>query len=91
MSFEPVNLDCQSPEFLMAFWHQHHRASKASRLLITGHTGKGSKIACKALANYASNKATAMQCRLRGDILGAQMYENICDRIYEGLPQSVRW
>lgn len=39
---------------------------------------------------YADNKATAMECRLRGDIQSALMYEGICDRIYESLPDYAR-
>ena len=42
------------------------------------------------LRNYAWNKATAMRCRLRGDIQAATIYETICDRIYDALPDFAR-
>lgn len=43
------------------------------------------------LRNYAHNKATAMDCRMRGDIQTAAAYEAICDRIYDRLPVWARW
>lgn len=45
-------------------------------------TGTGSAAAASALSGYAWNKATAIDCRLRGDIQAALCYETICDRIY---------
>lgn len=47
--------------------------------------------ATKNLGHYAANKATAMQCRLRGEIQSALMYEGICDRIYDQLPEYAKW
>ncbi len=47
--------------------------------------------AARDLANYASNKAAAMLCREIGTIDSALMYEGICDRIYDGLPDFARW
>lgn len=47
-----------------------------------GFTGKGSGTAASALSNYAWNKATACDCRSRGDTRAALIYESICDRIY---------
>ena len=43
------------------------------------------------LLNYASNKATAIGCRSRGEIGWALMYEGICDDIYKRLPDWARW
>jgi hypothetical protein len=85
------NLDGMFPDDLHAFWNQYRRATKSQRLELFGRTGKGTVTAARDLANYASNKATAMQCRARGDIRGAQMYEAICERIYSGLPDFARW
>lgn len=45
----------------------------------------------KNLRNYAANKSTAIRCRLRGDIRAALMYEDICERIFAGLPEYARW
>lgn len=73
----------------MDFWNKHQGGRKHRELFPAG--GKGTRKATADLANYASNKATAMGCRLRGDIEGALMYEAICDRIYQGLPDFARW
>jgi len=83
--------DSMTADELMAFWNKYRHASKAARVELFGRTGDGTVTAAKALANYASNKATAMQCRGRGDIVAAQNYESICERIYSGLPEFARW
>jgi hypothetical protein len=82
------NLDCMSLPDLMGFWAKY-QSGRCYRDL--GISGKGAKRAAGDVANYAANKATAMQCRLRGDIQTAIMYESICDRIYSDLPASLRW
>lgn len=83
------NLDCEASADLMAFWKKHQRGLRYLDLFPSG--GRGSKSATADLANYASNKATAQQCRLRGDIRSAAMYEDIADRIYESLPEFAKW
>lgn len=87
----PINLDCMigGADSLMSFWQWHQNGRRYRLLFPEG--GKGTKRAAAGLANYASNKATAMRCRARGDIASAQMYENICERIYVGLPESAKW
>lgn len=85
------NLDVMSADDLLAFWNRYQHASKASRLTLFGRTGKGTVSACRAVANYASNKATAMQCRERGHIETARQCEGIADRIYNTLPDYARW
>lgn len=82
---EAPNLDAMTHDELMTFWHKHQNG-RANLF-----TGKGSRTATNDLSCYASNKATAMSCRLRGDIQTAQMYEGICDRIYGRLPEFARW
>lgn len=82
------NLDCETPEALMQFWLTHQGGRQSFAL---GLIGPGSRRATADLANYASNKATAMQCRLRGDITTALRYEGICDRIYKALPEVAQW
>lgn len=84
-----INLDCETPETLMQFWFRHQSGRAYRDLFPQG--GRGTKRATADLANYASNKATAMRCRAGGDINGALMYEGIADRIYAGLPEAVRW
>ena len=82
------NLDCLQPEELMAFWAHHQRGAAWQELFPEG--GEGTRKATNDLANYASNKSAAMGCRLRGDIAQALMYEAICDRIYNELPDWAR-
>lgn len=83
------NLDAETPDNLMSFWNRHQSGRMHRALFPWG--GRGTKKAAGSLANYASNKATAMQCRLRGDIPAALMYEDICDRIYSELPEFAQW
>lgn len=52
---------------------------------------KGRVTAIKDLKNYAWNLITARACRLRGDIQTALQYEEICEKIYQGLPAYARW
>lgn len=84
------NLDHEmTADELMAFWMRHQRGRKHRELIPDG--GRGSKRTVADLANYASNKATAMRCRDKGMIETARQYEDICERIYNELPQSARW
>lgn len=83
------NLDCETSDDLLAFWTKHQRGRSYLALFPSG--GVGTKRATADLANYASNKATAQTCRLLGDIRSAAMYEDIADRIYEGLPEFAKW
>ena len=82
-----LNLDSESPESLMAFWSRTNsvRPIAFARQLFPD-CPRGFVRATKDLGYYASNKATAMSCRLRGDINAALMYEEICDRLYRQLP-----
>lgn len=82
------NLDAMSQDELMQFWMQHQRGRGRKAL---GLSGKGSVNTVGLLACYASNKATAMSCRLRGDIQSALVYEGIADNIYQRLPAQARW
>lgn len=82
------NLDVMDPEALMGFW-MAHRGGRNYKTL--GFSGRGAKRAASDLACYASNKATAMNCRLRGEINTALLYEGICDSIYDNLPEFAKW
>ena len=66
-------------------------AEAAQAAALIGDKRKGYTAIARQLAHYASNKATAMGCRLRGDIGAALIYENICDGIYNRLPKDLRW
>jgi hypothetical protein len=83
------NLDCMSSDELMEFWMRHQNGRNSKQLF--PKIGSGSIRSTRSLANYAANKSTAMQCRINGDIAGAQMYESFCERIYLSLPTSARW
>jgi hypothetical protein len=53
---------------------------------------KGRYRLAKDVRNYLWNKLTAMGLRLKGNIVEAQRYEVICDRIYQGfIGTSVEW
>ncbi len=85
------NLDAMTADDLMAFWKRYARPSRKDAEALIGDRRKGFTTISGKLAGYASNKATAMTCRLRGDINAALVYEGICETIYEGLPEDVRW
>jgi hypothetical protein len=89
----PINLDCYTtdPEELWSLWQAiHFHPRKHAAVLFPNHKPLPVKVT-QQLGAYASNKATAMRCRLKGDMLGADIYEIICDQIYMRLPKSVRW
>lgn len=85
------NFDAMTQEELMNFWACYSRCGRKKAAELIGGARKGYTKLTRDLANYASNKATAMWCRERGDIERAQMYEKVCDRIYDGLPVDLKW
>lgn len=84
------NLDAMSQADLMDFWMKYSRSKRKDAKALVGERKKYISIT-QDLASYAVNKATAMQCRLRGTIDTADMYERICDKIYDRLPVDLRW
>jgi hypothetical protein len=82
------NFDACTHDDLTAFWMNHQRGRNRKAL---GIVGPNSVNLTATLAAYAINKATAMTCRLRGDIMAAMTYETICDNIYDRLPEDVKW
>ena len=87
-----INLDCMEHTELMAFWSTTNsvRPIKAAREAFPSRP-KGYVTAFKNLGHYASNKATAINCRLQGKINVALMYERIANHIYSELPAFARW
>lgn len=83
------NMDSLDASDLRAFWTRHRDGRNARDLFPAG--GNGTRRATADLASYASNKATAVECRLSGRIDSALGYESICERIYRRLPSAVRW
>lgn len=82
------NLDAMSRDDLMTFWSLHQRGRNRRML---GISGRDSMNIAGTLANYASNKAAAMICRLDGRIADALVYEHICDGLYGMLPENCKW
>jgi hypothetical protein len=90
-----MNLDAMTENDLMKLWHDIHvHPVKMARQLFPKQAAgkvKGYVSAAETLGAYASNKATAMACRKRGDIQAALIYEKTCDMIYDDLPVYARW
>ena len=86
------NLDAMEPEDLMKFWmkYQNIGRRKDCEELIGDRRPKFTVIAAN-LGAYAANKAAAISCRENGNIRGAEVYEKICELIYEKLPLDCRW
>lgn len=87
------NIDCWSIDHdditkLAQCLEQNSR--RAGRIMFPDRP-KGYVAATRNLGHYAWNKATAMQCRSRGDVIGATNYEAICERIYGRLPEFAKW
>jgi hypothetical protein len=85
------NLDGMTADELMQFWAKYHHAGHKLAAELVGDTRKGYIGLAAKLANYASNKATAMMCRNRGDVGTAVLYESFADQIYDDLPADLRW
>ena len=85
------NLDAMPEADLWAFWKRYARPSRKDAEELIGDRRNGFTVLSGRLAGYASNKATAMSCRVRGDIAAAMTYEGICDGIYERIPEDLRW
>ena len=77
--------DQERDEFLEA----HNTRTGRSVANALGLKGPGADKLATALSNYAWNKHTAVNCRIRGDIQVAMQYEAICDRIYSEQIQPV--
>lgn len=86
------NMDAMNKSELWEFWkvYREGRARNKCALLI-GDRRKNYTVYAANLANYACNKAVAMDCRERGDIRAALVYESICDGIYSILPDDLKW
>ena len=76
-----LNLDDETEvnEFLKS--HGMRRRRNIAKEL--GFEGEGSFEAAQSLKNYAWNKVTAISERKKGNISRAEVFEDICDRIYK--------
>lgn len=91
-TIDNLNLDGMNADELWKIWQETYsvRPIRIARQWFADKP-KGYVLAAKNIGHYASSKATAMMCRDRGDIQAAMMYEAICDRIYDRLPEYARW
>jgi len=90
----PFNLDCYSdPEDLLAIARAIGSGIRpvAEARILFPRRPKGYVEATLNLRGYAVNKAVAMQCRERGDIEGARVYELMAEKIYRDLPDYAKW
>lgn len=85
------NLDCETIEDLRELWGRLHKNPRKVGAELFPKRPGGYVRAAKGLAAYAINKATAMDCRFKGEIATALSYEEICDRIYSRLPSWAKW
>ena len=85
----PINLDDESTvlDFINTFSTRRGRWL-ANRLNLSG---PGSEAIANGLSGYAWNKHTAIACRQAGEIRSALIYEQICDQVYDRLPEIARW
>lgn len=86
------NLDCLTtdPQTLMGVWADSRKGWALARYLFPSRPAHYVRTTYD-LGHYAANKATAMGCRLRGDVRAAEVYESICEAIYKRLPDYARW
>jgi hypothetical protein len=84
-------MESQDKEALWIFWNKvHDHPIKVGKILYPTKP-RGYATATVDIAHYACNLSIAIQCRLRGEIQAALVYEGICDNIYKILPQFARW
>jgi len=88
-NYEERNLD--DPDEIETFIAQFGTVSDMRLANALGLSGKGAKSVANNLSAYVWNKRTAMRQRAIGDIRSAQMYEQICENIYDELPDEVKW
>lgn len=86
-----ANLDCVPQDDLMVIWHAiYTHPVRAARILWPTRPAGYVRVV-RLYGAYASNKATAMRCRINGDIDAAQVYEDICEHIYRSMEEYARW
>jgi hypothetical protein len=86
------NLDATTADQLKSFITMYRNPRPQEAVHLTGISEPEMAMeAAKLLAVYATNKAHAMESRLKGDIGDALRHEEECDKIYERLPDSLKW
>ena len=84
------NFDNMDATDLRAWWQCHHgRSRQLGRSLFNAEPNR--TWIAGMLIDYALNKLTAMEWRLKGKVALAIRYEATCDRLYQRLPECARW
>lgn len=85
------NLDIEGlQDFLSSFPVTGHPGIKNARRLCPDRR-KGYVGIARDVRAYTWHKITAMKLRLEGSIEVALRYEAICDRMYQHIPEDLRW
>ena len=86
-----MNLNGMNYDELVDFWKEaFYHPNRVGRRLFPQRP-KGYTAVTRELAIYAFNKATAMTCRLKGEIAEAESHERGCEGIYKAMPEYARW
>lgn len=83
------NLDC--PNEVEEFWQTYQLVNGRRLANLLGWKGKESTNNAYLYHGYAANKITAISCRKAGNIATALSYEGICERIYNRMPDNIKW
>lgn len=87
-----LNLDCEiDSDDLWDLWNVIHVMPRITARALFPEKPSGYVTLTGWIGAYAANKATAMDCRKRGDVNAATCYEKICEGIYGRFPETVRW
>lgn len=86
------NLDATTIDQLKSFASMYRSPRPQEAVHLTGISEPETAMeAAKLLAVYATNKYHAMESRMKGDIGEALRHEEECDKIYDRLPDNLRW
>jgi hypothetical protein len=86
------NLDATTADQLKSFVAMYRNPRPQEAVQLTGISEPEMAMeAAKLLAVYATNKYHAMESRLKGDIGNALRHEEECDKIYDRLPDNLKW
>lgn len=85
------NFDAMTAEDLFNFALKFRKPSRKAAAELIGDTRDGYTKIARELARYAEAKCVAMKARAKGAIGNALSHEELCDRIYDSLPEDLRW
>lgn len=86
------NLDAMTADQLRGFIHMYMNPRPDEAVKLTGQAEPETAMEiAKLLAVYANNKAHAVESRIKGDMGEALRHEEECDKIYERLPDELKW